>query len=86
MRLPLILVAVAAVTFEIVAKGTPIRPPIGFSIGIGFVLVWCAVFWTGKRNAVTHPWITGATGLLTVAGPLRWILLDWCLLIERCVA
>ncbi|WBY09226.1 hypothetical protein PIB19_07780 [Sphingomonas sp. 7/4-4] len=85
MRILLIAIAASAFAFQIAAMGTLMRPPIIFALEVGFVLLWAGAYWR-NRQTLKPAWISWATGLITMFGPLRWLLFNWCLLIERCVA
>ncbi|WBY06804.1 hypothetical protein PIB19_14955 [Sphingomonas sp. 7/4-4] len=85
MRIFLIAIAMAAFASDLAAIGALMRPPIILAIEVAFVLGWAAIHWR-NRQILKPPWVNWATGLVTIFGPLRWALFNWCLLVERCVA
>lgn len=84
MRTLFISIAASAFAFDIAASGTLIRPPVIFAIEVAFVLAWVGVYWR-IRHTMAPDWIKWTTGLITILGPPRWALFNWCLLMERCV-
>jgi len=85
MRAVLIAIAALAFVFDLAAMSTLLQPPIIFAIEVLFVISWGAIYWCARPLASSR-WVALAAGAFSLFGPLRWVMFNWCLLTDKCVA